>query len=42
MFEGPSPTMSDVENLDDITFDRKQNAVHIRPATVEKLTDFGW
>lgn len=34
--------MPNVENLYDVTFDRKKDPIHIRPATVKKLTDFSW
>ena len=32
--------MPDVENLYDITFDLKQNAIYVWPAAIKKLTDF--
>ena len=35
-----SSTMSDVKHLHDVAVDRKQNAIHVRPAAIEKLTDF--
>jgi len=38
----PPPTMPNVENLHDVTFDRKQNPVYVRLAAIKKLTDFSW
>lgn len=38
---GPPPAMSDVQNLNDVALNRKQNAIHIRSATVQELPDFG-
>jgi len=40
--EWPSATMPDMKNLHDVTFDRKQNPVHVRPTAIKKLTNFSW
>ena len=38
--DSSAPTMPDVEHLNDVAVDRKQNSVNVRPATVEQLPYF--
>ena len=35
-------TMSDVQYLDEVTFDREQNSVDMRSAAVKELAHFNW